>query len=414
MDTLLVKHRLNSVYAEYFHSMFDIFVEYAEKRTDEYVVDSLQSYSRGRGQSFYGNINTYLGSWALTAEYKRYALDKRSADENSPAIDYAGGLAFQQPPTAIREHSSRLLKRLTHPVNFDNEVGFQFELNGSILDNHTVVLNYTRASMVNSWAQKQRWQYSPFPFIFFEEWEMGEESFLLPSDNLAAKPFMEIYSEFDGYFMDNRIHYKAGAAYTTDYPEFGAYSVSDSGKAENYIELAAHTYPLGLDFKIFDNWNIELKYERQILKKNRKITNTLVSWSFDSTLGHNAIDSIRINENEFSVFQNERDQDNWLLIIGLSRSPGWSLSLTVDAISSPEFGLYETVNYTNPLENFLSGIMDIENRWIALEWMWNISPTVRMQMTYGSLQGGIICTNGVCRIIEPFNDGFQISFSATL
>jgi len=36
---------------------------------------------------------------------------------------------------------------------------------------------------------------------------------------------------------------------------------------------------------------------------------------------------------------------------------------------------------------------------------------MRLSLMYGSLKGGLLCTNGVCRIIEPFDDGFKVGLS---
>jgi len=36
---------------------------------------------------------------------------------------------------------------------------------------------------------------------------------------------------------------------------------------------------------------------------------------------------------------------------------------------------------------------------------------MRISLMYGSLKGGLLCTNGVCRIIEPFDDGFKVGLT---
>jgi hypothetical protein len=49
--------------------------------------------------------------------------------------------------------------------------------------------------------------------------------------------------------------------------------------------------------------------------------------------------------------------------------------------------------------------------WVNVEFVYHITFSKRFSLLYGSLKGGLICTNGVCRIIEPFDDGFKIGLS---
>ncbi len=43
---------------------------------------------------------------------------------------------------------------------------------------------------------------------------------------------------------------------------------------------------------------------------------------------------------------------------------------------------------------------------------YNLSSTQRISFLYGSIQGGLVCSNGICRILHPFNDGLKLSYSA--
>ena len=66
----------------------------------------------------------------------------------------------------------------------------------------------------------------------------------------------------------------------------------------------------------------------------------------------------------------------------------------------------------NPLEELMSHIMDIDKKWLSLELAYNITPTHRLSLMYGSQRGGLVCSNGICRIIPPFNDGFRINLTS--
>ena len=126
-------------------------------------------------------------------------------------------------------------------------------------------------------------------------------------------------------------------------------------------------------------------------------------------------DSIKSN---FYVYENNSDQtlskefqNNHMLTLGLGKSPHWSVSLTIESSSTYEYGP-SVASITNPLEKFLGNVMDMENKWVALEMMININSNTRLDLMYGTLRGGIICSNGICRFVPPFDDGFKLSLTS--
>ena len=127
------------------------------------------------------------------------------------------------------------------------------------------------------------------------------------------------------------------------------------------------------------------------------------------------VDSSRSN---FYVLDENNDekrsmdfQYNHMITVGLGRSPHWSLSLTIESSSTHEYGP-KIPSITNPLEKFIGNFMDLENKWIALDLMVNINDNTRLDIMYGTLRGGIICSNGICRYVEPFDDGFKLSLTS--
>ena len=88
--------------------------------------------------------------------------------------------------------------------------------------------------------------------------------------------------------------------------------------------------------------------------------------------------------------------------------------------------LFSTIIFSLPLEAFIYGDLKyftgkrnkidppgfIQNRWVSMEVAYNLTSSQRISILYGSLQGGLYCSNGVCRQIAPFNDGIKLSYSA--
>ena len=63
-------------------------------------------------------------------------------------------------------------------------------------------------------------------------------------------------------------------------------------------------------------------------------------------------------------------------------------------------------------EDLLGNFMDMENKWVALDLMININSNTRLDLMYGTLRGGVICSNGICRYVEPFDDGFKLTLTS--
>ena len=123
------------------------------------------------------------------------------------------------------------------------------------------------------------------------------------------------------------------------------------------------------------------------------------------------VNAIIGQDTSFSRFP-EKFQYNAFFSLGVSYSPRWSMALLIDASSVLEYGVNQQTDNSNSLEKLVSKIIDLENRWIALELRWNITNSHSLTLTYGSQQGGILCSNGVCRQIDSFEDGFKFELTS--
>ena len=102
------------------------------------------------------------------------------------------------------------------------------------------------------------------------------------------------------------------------------------------------------------------------------------------------------------------DEKNSFISLSIGKSPKWSVTFTTDKTSIKEtFGDKESI--VNPLEKLLG--VDQEKNWINVEFVYHLTTSMRISLMYGSLKGGLLCTNGVCRIIEPFDDGFKVGLT---
>lgn len=395
-DTLPLIHRLQGFRLETIGNRYDAYVEYVTKTTHEtyhsptfLAQDSLVSEGRG----FFANVNFYPGSWSFSLDYKNYRFAQLEPLSRWDFVNnYGGRIDFQKPPTAIFEHSTHLLNRITHQVDFADEVGYQVEFLGPLFGSTTLLLHYAQASRTASW-----WMDT------LSVWFPEKNDPILPLTDPAASPFREIYAEMEGYANDDAFHFIIAGAYTKDIPTLGWHVVTDTSERLQYELIEGFTYPTFFEYYFSNGWSVELKAEYQILTKGLKfketqrgvvVVDSLLS-SFVDDQGHSA---------DYQV--------NTFFSLGIGKSPSWSVALIIDAISAEE-GISATMsNQENPLESLMSHIMSIDRKWISLELLLNLTPTHRLTLMYGSQQGGLVCSNGVCRIIQPFEDGFKLTLSA--
>jgi hypothetical protein len=119
-------------------------------------------------------------------------------------------------------------------------------------------------------------------------------------------------------------------------------------------------------------------------------------------------------------------QFNRLLYLSISKASKWSLTITQEWTNSYE-SAQNVDPYYNPLEalvfgdsKYFLGKRDnvdppdfIQNKWVSAELAFYLTSSQRVSIMYGSIKGGLFCSNGICRDIPAFNDGLKISYTAS-
>ena len=115
-----------------------------------------------------------------------------------------------------------------------------------------------------------------------------------------------------------------------------------------------------------------------------------------------------------------------MLSLTIGKASKWAATLNYDMTNVQDVPLNDP-KY-NPLEALIYGDIDYftgkrdkdnppvftTNKWVSFEISYNLSSTQRISVLYGSIQGGLVCSNGVCRVLQPFNDGLKLSFTAVI
>ena len=460
LDIVDVGHTLKGAYMNYSMKNFDVFFEYVDKVsiTKNIISNNHANDTLKTGFGLYGNLNFYFGNWGFTTEYKNYSFDSFHSDKTPD--DYGNQIQFQQMPTLGREHNSTLLGRLSHNYNFNDERGLQYELNGSIFD-FSINLQYAHLSRNELWSSNNG------PFF----WTDKSLKTKLPSTEINSNPYFENFQEVSGFLLDDKLFFKIGrgannevlgtnwfydgnqsdtsltlnfeydttySPYAPDYPIITVDSLFDSSivnyniEAKNWRTSKSFTLPIELNYT-FDNgysFGIGFQYQERSLNEKRKGNSHSYNVARSKWNLINPNDpsekSILTTSQLSSNGKSKKIQHNRLLSMTFTKTQKWSLTMTLDWTDAYEIQSYDP--YYNPLEAFIYGDLKyfrgkrdkvsppsfIQNKWISTELSYNISSSQKVSIFYGSIQGGLFCNNGICRIIPPFNDGLKVTYNYSL
>jgi hypothetical protein len=464
-DSTFVLHNLKGIYGSWILDNVDLFVEYVDKVSTENIninsdgpLDSLKS-----GHGVYLNFNIYGGNWGLSTEYKRYAFDK-GRSSFSPD-DYGNRIAFQAMPILVREQNSTLLGRVAHQFNFNDERGVQVSLTGSIL-NLDVISQYAHLSRNEEWQSHLVRNDEPPPEIELD-WVDTPLDGYLPGSNPSALPYWENYFEISGSQLNDNLYFKLGRGqnrdiletmryfkgeqqdriinlfweYDTTFIDLYGYEYTIIDSAENFDtsftdlytvetkkwqESKSVTYPLELSYLFNNGYSVTINFEYQEKQLKNISKGNSDSLSTSDTLW--VLIDPENPDSKFTKYVNQNNIDtqfNRMFSLTIGKASKWSATLTHDQTNA-FYGSTTVDPYYNPLEALIFGDLKyftgkrnkvdppgfIQKRWVSLELAYNLTSSQRISILYGSLQGGLFCSNGVCRTIAPFNDGIKLSYSA--
>jgi hypothetical protein len=249
-----------------------------------------------------------------------------------------------------------------------------------------LAIHYSQSSRHNEWVMDQNW-----------EWEKSESKKIHPSTDPLYNPFKEYFAEINGYALDNKFYYVIGYARTEDVVDIYLNRASDVYRSYSYESLSATTLPAQFTYTINQRFSLEFKYEYQELKK-----------------GINTDSELPTNMPSFTSNFLKDKQINRIISVGLGRSPLWSISLMMDYANTEERIIVDAVRNKNKIEEMLGNLWDTSLTWANIEISYNISSNYRLTVMYGSQRGGVLCSNGVCRYVQPFENGFKIGLIAVL
>lgn len=272
------------VFASFNLKGIQLFASYAHKHT---ITDPNQQYPVSlstNGDAFYSSVSYSTAGFGFTLEYKNYRFDI-TAPNNRSSERPTKMLPFQNPPTAVKEHTTTLVSRNPKVVDFNDEVGAQLELN--------IVPSEKLSFIINSSIASRHYKYD---YIFATgTYKRVDRSFdLIPSFEDEFDPFWEVYLESE-YYATDKIYSKLALSkqsfVTFTYPR-------------SVEKIFATTIPLELKYSLKEDFILKLIFEQQ--------------WV------HN---SVRFDKKDFT---------NQLIALGFIKSPELTFTLSAEYTSDTE------------------------------------------------------------------------------
>jgi len=320
----------------------DGFVSYAEKRTTVRA----DTVGTVKGTGFYGSLSHTGEGFGVSVEYKDYRFgiaDPYQRDNRNRAYK---ALAFQNPPIVHKEHTFTLLSRYPHVVDFNDEVGLQFDLFYTLFGQ----LN----GSVNASVASRHYAYAPTGdtnAIFLPVYQStARTGNWWPSLNSAYSPFWEIYVDLQ-YFLEEGGNDYVQLGFNRRSQEIANEVAYTPGVGPSIEETRLTGIPVAAQYTIGDGWVLKGVLEQQWVHEGKNLVTP--------------------------------DYTNTLLSLGVSRSPDWSATFRYEWTSNEE-------------------TVDGRKDWFAVDGALRISRSHSLTLMVGGDRGGQVCANGVCRIVSPF------------
>jgi hypothetical protein len=343
---------LRQAFGHFVYEGLTAHVSLADKRT---VIDSAvraATQSTGYGTGLYGSLGFQADVAGITAEYKNYRFDVVDPSEIQAGTRPTRALPFQYPPTLIPEHDKTLLARNPHIVDMNDELGFQVEAMLHPGEDLNVTLLGTAGSRHNAWTADTTGGELGYARINAKPLAFPE---------LADSRYSPYWEAFIGaeYAVSEEASFGMGVQRRDNVVFHEPTSAEGVSSAEVY---KATTLMLESIADLDETSNLHAILELQRVYDSRKATP--------------AVDSLAILANDGKFY-------NALVTLEYSQSPRWAVNTRVEfSTTKAEEGGRQV--------------------WPVVGGTYRIGDAHTIGLQYGSERGGVVCTGGVCRFINPF------------
>ena len=374
-DKRNLSHTLTSARIDKSYENGEFFVSMINKVSEKDPGDLEIFYPEKDGTGFYISNTNYLKDWALTSSYRKFTIDVNDPIMRDNIVEnYGQALDIQRSPSGFYQHTFRLLSRNSREVNLNDEIGLEMQLLGPINDNVNISVNYMKSSSSKRWYNGMG--------IDSSLWYGDNSS--MPSSSQESYPFEELFIELSGYNASGKAFYKVGI----DFQDQVFNVLSNSAEVKSFEITQSFTLPFLVSVAINPLWNVEFQLELQRLKTG-----------FDTTTISD-VEGIDDNSTFYSLLSEEY-QKNIFLALSANYKQKWSFNVAHESTNSDE----------SLLNNSQENSFDSANQWNSFSMAYKFKSDHTLELFYGSIRGGLDCTNGVCRYVQAFDDGIRIDYS---
>ena len=374
-DKRNLSHTLTSARIDKSYENGEFFVSMINKVSEKDSGDLEIFYPEKDGTGFYISNTNYLKDWALTSSYRKFTIDVNDPIMRDNIVEnYGQALDIQRSPSGFYQHTFRLLSRNSREVNLNDEIGLEMQLLGPINDNVNISVNYMKSSSSKRWYNGMG--------IDSSLWYGDNSS--MPSSSQESYPFEELFIELSGYNTNRKVFYKVGI----DFQDQVFNVLSNSAEIKSFEITQSFTLPFLVSVAINPLWNVEFQLELQRFKTG-----------FDTTTISD-IEGIDDNSTFYSLLSEEY-QKNIFLALSANYKQKWSFNVAHESTNSDE----------SLLNDGQDNSFDSANQWNSFSMAYKFKSDHTLELFYGSIRGGLDCTNGVCRYVQAFDDGIRIDYS---
>lgn len=343
IDTTSINAYLPEGYLSFNYKNLQLFASYAHKHVNSDANTSYPVPFNSKGDGFYSSLSYSLPKIGITLDYKNYRFDVTGPDNRSNDRP-TKMLPFQNPPTVVKEHSTTLISRNPHVVDFNDEVGAQFDFVYAPSDKLTMNFNGAIASRHYEYGKKIINNKQVFERV-------ERSSNFIPSLDNTFSPYWEMYADAE-YYATSKLFVKIA------YDRQNSIIYSDIAPASTEI-MKIHTIPTEFRYSLTKEYTVKFVAEQQFVYNNLRF--------------------------------GDKNYMNTLFSLSVSKSP--KISATIN---------YE---FTNDDEETTG-----KKSWVIGEVSYKFNPSNTLTVSYGTERGGLRCTNGICRLVKPF-DGFRFTLN---
>lgn len=343
---------------------FNGYLNFADKRTQLDSVARTRTSSPAYGYGAYGLLGFNNDDFGVTAEYKNYRFDVLEPNEQQVGTRATRALPFQNPPNLIPEHDKTLLARNPHAPDFSDELGFQLETLLYPTDELTVTLLAVGGSRHNAWESLKdsagRTDYR----------RLNDAPISFPElKDIRYSPYWELYAHGEYHLNDD-----VSLAMALQRRDNVIYGEGDGAELRPSSETyKATTLMLESITNLSDEDNLHAILELQNV--------------FDSKKQTAGVDSL-------GLAPYSGKYNNVLLTLEYSRSPRWAVNTRIEWTTTDKEQGGRRI-------------------WPVIGGTYRIGDAHTVGLQYGAERGGVVCTGGVCRLINPFS-GLRFTVVSTL